>query len=37
MGGASLSISFDLLLGLGSAADGVSFVYGPLPPDKALP
>ena len=32
MGGASLSLSFDLLLGLGSAADGVSLVYGPLPP-----
>ena len=36
MGGASLSLSFDLLLGLGSAADGVSLVYGPLPPDKAF-
>ena len=35
-GGASLSLSFDLLLGLGSAADGVSLVYGPLPPDKAF-
>ena len=32
MGGKSLSISLDLLLGLGSAADGVSIIYGPLPP-----
>ena len=31
MGGASLLVAFDLLLGTGGGADGISIVYGPMP------
>ena len=31
LGSTALNVTFDLLLGLGSSAEGVSFVYGPMP------